>query len=232
VADALFRDSAGKPRHDFRGKLSFSWPKRADQTPLNFGDPGYDPLFAFGYGLRYGQPGEVAQLSEERPAPSSSGADGNYFARGATPPGWSLAPAGGAAARAIDRRGQEDSRLVTFTGVGEQSLVLTASQPLDISREANAQLSLLIDYRLDARPTAPVFIAVNQARVTVSESLRGATAGEWRTLAIPLGCFAKAGADMAKVQTPFALTTAGRLTIAISDVRIASAAVPQDRCSL
>ena len=51
VADVLFRDPAGAVRNDFRGKLSFSWPKRGDQTPLNRGDPNYDPLFAFGYGL-------------------------------------------------------------------------------------------------------------------------------------------------------------------------------------
>ena len=232
VSDLLFTDPAGKARHDFKGKLSFSWPRRADQTPLNVGDPDYDPLFAFGYGLRYGQPGDVPQLSEERPPPSSSGADGIYFARGTTPPGWDLEPSGGAAVRSVDRRAQEDSRLVTFTGAGKQALKLTATQPLDISRETNAQLSLLVDYRVDSRPTAPVFVGMDQARVPVSESLRNANAGEWRTLAIPLGCFAKAGADMSKVTAPFVLATAGRLSIAISDVRIASATVPQDRCSL
>src|SRR5207237_1180144 len=35
VADVLFRNAKGRASHDFHGKLSFSWPKRADQTPLN-----------------------------------------------------------------------------------------------------------------------------------------------------------------------------------------------------
>jgi beta-glucosidase len=51
-------------------------------------------------------------------------------------------------------------------------------------------------------------------------------------LTIPLRCFAKAGAEMAKISTPLVLTTSGQLAVAVSDVRIASATVPQDRCSL
>ena len=38
VADVLFAARDGRPRHDFRGRLSYSWPRRADQTPLNRGD--------------------------------------------------------------------------------------------------------------------------------------------------------------------------------------------------
>ncbi|MGZ3298330.1 MAG: glycoside hydrolase family 3 protein, partial [Asticcacaulis sp.] len=44
IADVLI----GK--RDFQGRLSFSWPKRPDQTPLNVGDAGYDPQFPYGYG--------------------------------------------------------------------------------------------------------------------------------------------------------------------------------------
>jgi len=46
VADVLFGD---KP---FTGKLSHSWPRSADQEPINVGDPGYDPLYPYGWGLR------------------------------------------------------------------------------------------------------------------------------------------------------------------------------------
>ncbi len=98
-------------RYDFRGKLSYSWPKRADQTPLNVGDKGYDPLFAFGYGLHYGQTGDLPQLSEERPKGGGL-PEGVLFGRGAVPQGWSFAfePASGGQMKGIDRRAQEDSR--------------------------------------------------------------------------------------------------------------------------
>ena len=41
-------------RHRFKtGKLSFSWPRSMAQIPINVGDPGYDPLFPYGFGLTY-----------------------------------------------------------------------------------------------------------------------------------------------------------------------------------
>jgi beta-glucosidase len=53
VADVLFRKANGKVNYDFAGKLPFSWPRTASQTALNRNDPGYDPLFPYGFGLRY-----------------------------------------------------------------------------------------------------------------------------------------------------------------------------------
>ena len=52
VADVLL----GK--HAPTGNLSFSWPKSADQHPINIGDDDYDPLFPVGYGLSYETGGE------------------------------------------------------------------------------------------------------------------------------------------------------------------------------
>ncbi|KAI8537388.1 hypothetical protein RHMOL_Rhmol09G0019700 [Rhododendron molle] len=45
VADVLFGD------YGFTGKLSRTWFKTVDQLPMNVGDPLYDPLFPFGFGL-------------------------------------------------------------------------------------------------------------------------------------------------------------------------------------
>lgn len=45
VADVLFGD------YGFTGKLSRTWFKSVDQLPMNMGDPHYDPLFPFGFGL-------------------------------------------------------------------------------------------------------------------------------------------------------------------------------------
>jgi beta-glucosidase len=65
----------------------------------------------------------------------------------------------------------------------------------------------------------------------ITAALRAAAPGQWTTLAVPLRCFARAGVDMRRVATPFSIATAGRLDLSVSDVRIASAAVPQDRCA-
>ena len=47
VADVLFGDF--KPT----GKLSVTWPKSMAQIPINQGDANYDPLYPYGYGLKY-----------------------------------------------------------------------------------------------------------------------------------------------------------------------------------
>lgn len=65
VADVLFQAGAGEQDPEFRGRLSFSWPGHALQTPLNVGDTDYDPLFPYGFGLRYGEKAPpLAQLEE------------------------------------------------------------------------------------------------------------------------------------------------------------------------
>lgn len=46
VADVLFGD------YPMQGKLGFSWPHYDDEN-WNLGDPGYDPMFPYGFGLEY-----------------------------------------------------------------------------------------------------------------------------------------------------------------------------------
>lgn len=45
VVDVMFGD------YGFSGKLARTWFKNVDQLPMNVGDPHYDPLFPFGFGL-------------------------------------------------------------------------------------------------------------------------------------------------------------------------------------
>lgn len=48
VADVLFG------LEDFVGTLPMTWPRSMDQIPINVGDPAYDPLFPYGFGLTMG----------------------------------------------------------------------------------------------------------------------------------------------------------------------------------
>ncbi|XP_058105776.1 uncharacterized protein LOC131249178 isoform X2 [Magnolia sinica] len=56
VTDVLFGD------YGFSGKLARTWFKSVDQLPMNVGDPHYDPLFPFGFGLTT-KPGMVRSTS-------------------------------------------------------------------------------------------------------------------------------------------------------------------------
>ncbi|WP_276039754.1 exo 1,3/1,4-beta-D-glucan glucohydrolase [Sphingomonas sp. GM_Shp_1] len=224
VADVLIAGRDGKPRHDFHGKLSFSWPKRLDQYVLNKRDPGYDPLFPIGYGLTYAQGGTVPMLSEARPA-VAAGDQNALFVRGRVVAGARLDLSGAVQQSRIDRAAQEDSLRFIFAGSGPARAAIEEAKPIDVTRESNGQLSLLLDYRVTAAPTGEVSLGMEggkAASVPITGALKG-TLGEWRQLAVPLRCFADGGVDMAAVTRPWVLATSGKLTLDISSIRIASA---------
>jgi beta-glucosidase len=244
VADVLLADAAGKPRHDFRGKLSFSWPKRVEQAALNVGDAGYDPLFAFGYGLTYADNVTLPRLSEDRPEAATVAADGQLFARGRLPAGWRFAVAepggvdvpvtgiagatgsGDVRVEGVDRDAQEDARRVTF-GARGGAWKIAAPTPTDLSRESNAGYALTIGYRIDRAPSSPLRVAIGCGERCGAElPLAAAPVGGWREVAIPLRCFADKGVDMRRVTTPMALVSGGAATVSLSAVRIAVDAAP------
>ncbi len=224
VADVLIAGRDGKPRNDFHGTLSFSWPKRLDQYVLNRRDPNYDPLFPFGYGLTYAKGATVPQLSEARPA--GGAADQNaLFVRGRIVPGARLETQGPVQLSRVDRNSQEDSLRLVFAGTGAANAYLDEATPIDLTRETNGDLSLIVDYRVTQGPTAEVTLGVlgkAAGAVPITGALKGEV-GEWRQIAVPLRCFAQGGATMGSVQRPWVIATTGRLGMDVSGVRIASA---------
>ena len=242
IADVLFRKPNGAIRYDFRGRLSFSWPR----TPLQFGrDAPGQPLFAVGYGLRDASNGNLPQLPEASGLPSAAVIDKEeFFAAGRTGAGWHWAIADDAGASpvargigasssgrltltAIDKVRQEDSRRLRWSGTGESTAQITGATAIDLTRQTNGQLALAFDYRVEAAPDAQVTLGMRcgascGGMVPVTAVLRSAPLGEWRHLAVPLACFAAAGENMSRVSTPFALETAGRLTLGIANIRLES----------
>lgn len=221
VADVLFG------RQEFRGKLPYSWPRRTDQTPLNVGDPEYDPLFAYGYGLTTHERAAYTPLPETR---AGAGGDRNVlFARGKPGGGRRLLLGEGndlsanpgpalIAQRPADRRAQEDSVRIAWTGAGAATAALVGA-PVDLTREANGDVALIVDVKVDTTPTAAVTLGGRD----VTARLRAiAATRQWGQVAVPLRCFA--GTDLAAVSRPFALTTTGALDLTISDIRLGTPA--------
>lgn len=226
VADVLIGDKAGKRRHDFRGKLSFSWPKRANQAPLNRGDAGYDPQFAYGYGLSYAKPGKVATLSEDPGVVSAAVNVDRYFIAGRAPAPWTLNIGGALAVRPIDAGAQENARLAEWSGEGNGALQVMG-QAVDLSRQTTGDMAVSIRYRVDVAPEKPVSLAIAcgescGAAVDVTSTFSSGRIGEWRTAKIKLSCFKAKGADMEHVSSPFALSTTGRFALAFTEIRLAS----------
>lgn len=243
IADVLFAKKDGSVAYDFKGKLPFAWPRTPSQTTASPGDQ--EPLFAYGYGLTYQDVGDLQQLSEEIPASEGLTSTHSYFVAGRPAPGWQFVIGEGAGGRtmfstavgqsasgalqvsAVDRSAQEDARLLKWSGGGTATAALQAANPIDLQREANGQLSLTFDYRVDAAPTAPVTVTIEcgancRGDFPIDTRLKQAPAGEWRQIKLPLHCFQSRGADLRNVTAPFALTTAGKLELGIANVRLES----------
>jgi len=238
VADVLVGDAAGKPRNDFTGTLSFSWPKTAKGEPLNAGQTGYDPQFAYGYGVTYARPARVGVLSEDSGVVGSGSNLDRYFVDGRFVAPWSLmlrdaggefrlgaeksgaSPRGGVSVRSTDGAGQESARALTFSQNGGQAII--AAQPVDLTRQSNGEMAIAFRYRVDARPKGLVFLTLGAGSVDISSLIGAAPVGEWRTLKVRLSCLRDRGADIAAVDQPWGLRTDADFAVTVEDIRLAS----------
>jgi beta-glucosidase len=197
IADVL----TGK--YDFTGKLSFSWPKRPDQTPLNVRDATYDPQFAYGFGLSYAAPAQTPALPEVT-STTKYGQKNVYYAKGTTWNGYKLS-IGDSNASQMDYVGtrttlsgsaglvlesQADGALhAVWKGKSKAWLQLSGDKPSDISREANGAMMLSLTVRVNTAPATEVRLGVGSASVPVTAELKALPVGSYATLAVPLSCF-------------------------------------------
>ncbi|WGM31926.1 glycoside hydrolase family 3 N-terminal domain-containing protein [Brevundimonas sp. NIBR11] len=217
IADVLVAGADGAPRHEFTGTLSFSWPRSAAQPPQNVGAPGYDPQFAFGYGLTYARHGSVARLSEQPGLPDDATPLPRFFASGRFVAPWSLtlrdgggnvrvespggasSPSGGVVMAPIDGLAQESARRFRFTTAGASAAVGGPPTAVDPT------LALSLRYRADA----PVALSIGRATVTLDRAI------DWTTAVVPLGCFREA--DPARISQIQIAAPAGS-EVAIEDL--------------
>jgi len=226
VADVLVAGKDGKSKRDFQGKLGFSWPKRADQGPLNRGQPGYDPQFAYGYGLSYAKPAKVEVLPENPGQVAAAGSVDRYFVAGRVPAPWAMDFVGAGGVKATDAGAQENGRQADWTG---QGMLAIHGPPVDLSRQTTGDMAVMVRYRIDAAPTAPVTMSIGCAddascagTLDASSLFKGGKTGEWRSVKVKLSCFQAVGAKMDHVTAPFVLSTTGPFSLSVTEVRLAS----------
>ncbi len=243
IADVLLRKPDGSVQYDFKGKLSFSWPRTAVQFHNNVGQKDYDPQFAFGYGLTYADKGDLAPLPEESGVSGEQSAAGVYFSRGkpsmgitvhlsnagqANMPATTLPVAlsdGSLKLSAVDHKAQEDARRLQWSGSEAARLVLIAAKPFDLTRESNGDVQLQLTLRRDSAVSAPVWLGVGcgegcSGRVDLQKTLAALPQGQWKVVGVPLKCFAAAGADVSKlVQVP-TLESAAALDLSVSRIAL------------
>lgn len=246
VADVLLRDGNGNIQHDFKGKLSFSWPKNVCDAAINAGDADYEPLFPYGYGLTYqSQPSQWQALQE-------STADWPYGCRlGSTlPPAETITFSADEGWRFYLEKLTLDKRVVKAggtSGFGSVSARLDPNRNMGVEvrwdgslngrlilRNGRKQFDLLaayahkgalvFDIHINRKPSQKVEAVLYSgplggSAVDISAALQNLPQDQWQEISVDLQCFANDRTDFSKVDGPFGLQTAGSFAASIANIR-------------
>ena len=229
------------PSFEFTGRLSYSWPKLATQVELNVTKTPYDPLFAFGYGLSYGDDGNLSALSEESGlADGSATSKGVFFAKGEFPAPWELIRYGspvsslpfesaGLIVTAYDMAAQEDSLKVDFK-TGEEPFLIASSYPVDLSRESNGAMELVFDARsIEGNSTIDVGMGCDAD--ACDAFLPARLSEEWDEVRFSLSCFANQGVRMDVIKRALIINAEAGSSIGVSNVRLEEDQDAAETCS-
>lgn len=247
VADVLLNTQSNNIHHDFKGKLSFSWPISPTQIVNRF-DEDYQPLFPYGYGLTYN---DDDTLLDDLPEKSNVALNINQvtdiFVGQAIEP-WKMRlfsqqqeieiesssqSLPGILYRTVDKEIQEDSFRLQTTGVTSSGIKFVSSNGFreDLSAELENNAALTFTVKRDSEVNSPVFITMNCATIGDTQSscqgsyniqtqLTEVPLGVWHNMSISLRCFAEKGVQLNKVAVPFELSTSDAINLSINHIRL------------
>ncbi|MDA8939938.1 putative glycoside hydrolase [Pseudoalteromonas marina] len=238
VADVLLKTADGSVNHDFKGKLSFSWPKTAVQTTVNKGDKDYSPLLPYGFGLTYGDKNILADNLDENSQLDNSSLTSMDILVGAPVAPWRLLlksgdelldvsssthEFGAIKYRTEDKVVQEDARQFNFDGSEKASAEIVTSFAEDTITYVEANGVISFDIKLTQTLGNELSLAmcsgecgesINLANVVDSSLL-----SKWQSVSIDLKCFADKGVNFASLTSPFSLHSSGKASVSVSDIK-------------
>ena len=231
LADVVVGNADGTPRFDFSGTLPTAWPRTASMAD--------GVLYPFGHGLTYASPHTAWTPLPENAGTGAAGDGRTFLAAGAPASSWSLyiadpkQPASqirltAFPAEALDGRAritveegavQEGARRFRISG-GESAVSLGTFDPVDVSRETNGDVMLLVTLRMFETPEwAGIAMRDAAGKMQVS-TVMFPEGAEFVRYGLSLKCLRDKGLDMTKLATPFVFATEGATDFAISDVRL------------
>ncbi len=229
IADVLIGDESGDARFDFTGTLPADWPRT---TLLSEG-----VLYPFGYGLDYDDAPQAWSDLPELDTADVAGDSRLWFNAGAPAARWSLlvtgettgeqtrittvpaeALGGRVRVTAENYRVQEGARRFTISD-GSASVQLRNFEAVDIDRETNADIMLLVTARVWEAPATARLGAIGNGSQGFA-SVQMPVSDDFVTYGLPLKCLRANGADVTSLTQPFVLETDGPADYAISEVRL------------
>ena len=248
ISDVLLSDVNGKVVHDFKGRLSYSWPASPWQTEANRGDAEYAPLLPYGYGLSYNPKHNKTQnqldssLKVETVAEDTSNTV-VMFKKSMLEPfnalisnknesqalNSNVSSIDGLSVKTIDRDVQEDARQINFTANSNSKFSIISDKVLDLRKQAQRGHSLYVKLRVQSAIESPIKLSMTcedkcPNSIDISNRLKALTLNEWQELTVNLACFEKAGVSLKQVTSPFQLQSEQELSISVSEVSIKSTA--------
>ena len=238
IAEVLFGKTIEGEVTDFKGKLSFSWPKEADASSLNKNDSFYDPLFTYGYGLTYKDNINLEDLAESLPSQRKSKL-GEVFLQGWPTDQYrvilqspseaflvdkklSITKDDEISSEIIDGKVQEDTHRVKIKQ-GISGWFLTTKKPLNLVSEEEASGILTFDFKVNRKSEEPlIFTSVCGENCNVSLDMKEffgkLSLGNWSTIGVPLKCLKQNGLNLQKITVPMGLLSSGEWEFDIGKV--------------
>lgn len=125
----------------------------------------------------------------------------------------------------VDFKDKSDAIQITWTGRKKTDGVFSiGGAAIDLTPMKDVA-ALAIDMRVDVKPDKDLIVRLScgypcQADVSIRKMISTMPKNEWFSLPIPLNCFKGKDFDMSKISSPFTLTTNGKGTISITNVRL------------
>ncbi|MEN0036592.1 MAG: putative glycoside hydrolase [Cellvibrio sp.] len=97
-------------------------------------------------------------------------------------------------------------------------------EAIDLSKFKDAA-ALTIDMRIDVKPDKDVRVALGcgypcLADLSINSMIKQMPKGEWFSLPLPLNCFKSDNFDLTKIIAPFSISTDGKFTVSIANIRL------------
>lgn len=240
ISDVLFTKANGEINYDFKGKLSYSWPKTAQQTQVNRFDKDYAPLLPYGFGLQYGDENVLADNLDETIIVNKNLNKAQSVFNGTVQQPWrleltsgwhselvnsSVQGLGAITLRTTDKEVQEDALEINFDGSELAKFGFTSNFTEDLRALKEADSALSFSIKIAEKPIAPLMASMIcetgcQGELNLDKSLAGLADDQWHSFSIDLQCFEQAGADLSKITSVLTIASKAPSSLTIADVVI------------
>ena len=244
VADVLLKDKQGEMQFDFSGKLSFSWPNDPEQN-INRLVNDEQALFAYGYGLAYGQKSTVGHLLESYQL-SEQAMESAVVFNGQVQKPWQMILLSnskssevlsssqqltGIQYRTIDKKIQEDAFKLMLDGTANAGVRFSSVNSFreDLSQQLEQHSALVFMVKPELLSQAPVLLSMNcesdsdvkgscRGQLDITHALAKLPQGEWSEMSVNLSCFTEQGVKFDKIVVPFEIISKAPLALSISEI--------------